>query len=194
VVEATLDAIGTLFAGVPSGRYSFGMADARDQILDAAERLVIAGRIPPPLQAVADEAGVSKGGVLYHFTTRTLLHGLVQRAVRMADTRLCAAEAGVMASTWLRMSAPDERERRLFQAMLSMLRVTSVGVLDLPAEVREAEVRWDSMLEVELGDPTRARMVRLIGDGLFFAALTGQAPTSGDVDQLVRHLGLPTAR
>ncbi|PSL57059.1 TetR family transcriptional regulator [Saccharothrix carnea] len=171
------------------------MADARDQILDAAERLVIAGRIPPPLQAVADEAGVSKGGVLYHFTTRTLLHGLVQRAVRMADTRLrAAAEAGVMASTWLRMSAPDEPERRLFQAMLSMLRVTSGGVLDLPAEVREAEVRWDAMLEAELGDPARARVVRLIGDGLFFAALTGQAPTTGEVDELVRHLGLPAAR
>lgn len=167
------------------------MIDARDQILDAAERLLIAGRVPPPLQAVANEAGVSKGGVLYHFTTRTLLHGVVRRAVRLADERLtAAAEAGAMAPTWLRLSVPDEDERRLFRAMLSMLRITSSGDLDLPPEVDEAVHRWDGLLERELGDPGRARVVRLVGDGLFLNALTGQPPVTADVEELILHLGL----
>lgn len=167
------------------------MTDTRDQILDAAERLLIAGKMPPPLHAVAEEAGVSKGGVLYHFTTATLLHGIVQRAVRLADERLTAAAAqGAMAVAWLRLSVPDDQERRLFQAMLSMVKVTAVGDLDLPAEVGEAVERWDRMLEAELGDPVRARVVRLVGDGLLFTALTTQPPEAADVEALVAHLGL----
>ena len=167
------------------------MANARDQILDAAERLLIAGRVPPPLHAVAEEAGVSKGGVLYHFTTRTLLHGVVERAVRLTDERLtAAAEVGAMASAWLRLSVPDEHERRLFRAMLSMLRVTATGDLDLPPEVEEAVHRWDRLLEAEMGDLARARVVRLVGDGLFLNALTGQPPVAADVEALILHLRL----
>ncbi|GAA4954416.1 hypothetical protein [Actinoplanes utahensis] len=57
----------------------------------------------------------------------------------------------------------------------------------------DAEQRWQRMLTAELGDPVRARLVRLVGDGLFLAALTGPPPTSGEVEELLRHLGLRTA-
>ncbi|ANZ39850.1 hypothetical protein BBK82_31185 [Lentzea guizhouensis] len=167
------------------------MTNARDHILDAAERLLIQGKVPPPLQAVADEAGVSKGGVLYHFTTQTLLHGVIERAVRMADERLtAAAESGSMAAEWLRLSMPDEHERRLYRAMLSMLRVSAMGDLDLPRGVDEAVHRWERMLEEELADAARAQVVRLVGDGLFLNALTGHPPSAAAVEQLIRHLGL----
>src|SRR3712207_7624895 len=45
------------------------------------------------LDAVAAAAGVSKGGLLYHFDKHSLLHGLVARAVRRADEELTAAAA-----------------------------------------------------------------------------------------------------
>lgn len=44
----------------------------------------------------------------------------------------------------------------------------------------------------ELGDPVRARLVRLVGDGLFMAALTGPPPTADEVEHLLHHLGLRT--
>jgi hypothetical protein len=59
--------------------------------------------------------------------------------------------------------------------------------------VTEADQRWRRMLTAELGDPVRARVVRLVGDGLFMAALTGPPPTSAEVEQLLDHLGLQTA-
>jgi AcrR family transcriptional regulator len=167
---------------------------ARDRILDAAEELIAAGQVPPALDAVAATAGVSKGGLLYHFDKQSLLRALVTRAVHRFDERLTEASAqGMMAAAWLRLSVPEPRERTVYRAMMSMIRLTTSGEFDLPGEVGAAEERWQQMLTAELGDPIRARLVRLVGDGLFLAALTGPPPTSDDVEQLLHHLGLNAA-
>jgi AcrR family transcriptional regulator len=153
--------------------------------------LITGGQVPPPLEAVAAAAGVSKGGLLYHFDSRSLLTGLIVRAVRQADERLTAAAAtGTMAATWLRMSVPTADERRLHRGMLTMLRLTSRGEPELPGEVAEAEARWHRMLADELADPARGRLVRLVGDGLFLNALAGQPLAAGEVEDLIVQLGL----
>jgi AcrR family transcriptional regulator len=56
-------------------------ADARTRILDAVERIVVArGVAGLTLDAAAREAGVSKGGLLYHFASKeALLAGLMER-------------------------------------------------------------------------------------------------------------------
>ncbi|MFM7414309.1 MAG: helix-turn-helix domain-containing protein, partial [Alphaproteobacteria bacterium] len=55
--------------------------DAPTRILDAAENLIIArGVAAMTLEAVAREAGVSKGGLLYHFASKeALLEALLGR-------------------------------------------------------------------------------------------------------------------
>lgn len=55
--------------------------DARTRILDAAEHIVQARGVPAlTLEAAAREAGVSKGGLLYHFASKeALLAGLLNR-------------------------------------------------------------------------------------------------------------------
>ncbi len=60
---------------------------------DAAEELITAGQVPPALDAVAAAAGVSKGGLLYHFDKQSLLRALVTRALQRFDERLTAAAA-----------------------------------------------------------------------------------------------------
>ena len=54
---------------------------ARERVLDAAEsRLLAGGPAALVLDAVARDAGVSKGGLLYHFPSKTaLVDGLVER-------------------------------------------------------------------------------------------------------------------
>ncbi|MEU4623488.1 TetR family transcriptional regulator [Actinoplanes sp. NPDC023801] len=170
------------------------MGTARERILDAAEELITSGQVPPALDAVAAAAGVSKGGLLYHFDKQSLLRALVTRAVQRFDERLTAAAAdGMMAAAWLRLSVPAPDERAMYRAIMSMMRLTTTGELDLPEEVGDAEQRWQRMLATELGDPVRARLVRLVGDGLFMAALTGPPPTSDEVEELLDHLGVRTA-
>ncbi|MFC7484325.1 TetR/AcrR family transcriptional regulator [Luedemannella flava] len=133
------------------------MGTARERILDAAEELITAGQVPPALEAVAAAAGVSKGGLLYHFDKQSLLRALVTRAVHRFDERLAAAAAqGMMAAAWLRLSVPTPDESTVYRAIMSMMRLTTAGEFDLPEEVGDAEQRWQQMLTTELGDPVRA--------------------------------------
>jgi len=62
-------------------------ADARTRILDAAETIIRArGVAGLTLEAAAREAGVSKGGLLYHFASKeVLLTGLLNRMAEFVD-------------------------------------------------------------------------------------------------------------
>src|SRR4029453_19679851 len=95
------------------------------------------------------------------------------------DERLTVAAAqGMMAAAWLRLSVPEPGERTVYRAIMSMMRLTTTGEFDLPEEVGDAEQRWQQMLTAELGDPVRARLVRLRRGGAFFGAPTRPPPPS----------------
>lgn len=66
--------------------------DARSRILDAAETLVRGqGVARLTLDAVAREAGVSKGGLLYHFASKqALLVGLLARVAEAIEANFLA--------------------------------------------------------------------------------------------------------
>lgn len=88
--------------GVPSA------GTARDRILDAFEELLVQqGERGTTLESVAAAAGVSKGGLLYHFGGKeALVDGLLARmsALAQADVaRLRAAERGPV-DLWIRSS------------------------------------------------------------------------------------------
>lgn len=63
---------------------------ARDNILRAYEEILIAGgERAATLDAVAANAGVSKGGLLYHFRSKeALANGLFERLDALADADL----------------------------------------------------------------------------------------------------------
>lgn len=78
--------------------------DARTRILDAAERIVRAKGVPAlTLEAAAREAGISKGGLLYHFASKeAMLHDLVARlaeSIRMDFDAVLAAQSGPCPAT-----------------------------------------------------------------------------------------------
>lgn len=68
---------------------------ARDKILEAAEELArVSGAANLSLDAVAARAGVSKGGLLYHFPTKArLLQALVEEFLASFDQAIRAREA-----------------------------------------------------------------------------------------------------
>ena len=72
-------------------------ASARDRILDSAEQLVAEqGASNLTLDAVAQAAGVSKGGLLYHFPSKdALLNGMLDRHCEQMDQRCAEAHAGL---------------------------------------------------------------------------------------------------
>lgn len=162
----------------------------RDRVLVAVQELVLAGDPAPTLDAVAAHAGVSKGGLLHHFRDRrALVHSLLQLAVARTDAAMSTAAAeGGAAEAWLRISAAIGPEQEAARALLSLIRVSVDGRIDLPPEVAEASRRWQDLIEAEIGDEVRADVIRLVGDGLFMETLTGAPPEAARVDALVAHL------
>lgn len=80
---------------IPSRRYSLfymksiNIPKTRDQILDAAETVVIERGVKDmTIEAVANRAGLSKGGLLYHFPTKTeIVQGMVSRIAMIIEQR-----------------------------------------------------------------------------------------------------------
>ena len=73
---------------------------ARDRILEAAERVVAeVGAARLTLDVVAQAAGVSKGGLLYHFPSKeSLLGALAQRYVQSMEHCIEAREGSASAN------------------------------------------------------------------------------------------------
>lgn len=164
---------------------------SRTDVLDAMQSLVLETGRRPSLLAVARAVGLTKQGVLHYFPDRASLDAaLVSRAVtRVDDLMQEAAQAGSCAATYLRLSAPTDDDRAVALLLLTAMR----SGVPMPPEVTEAVDRWQSLMADELGDPQRAEVVRLVGDGLFSEALaSGAPPTPERLDRLVSFL-LPPA-
>jgi AcrR family transcriptional regulator len=71
-------------------RQPISMRPARERLLDAAERVVVeSGATHLTLDAVAKSAGISKGGLLYHFPSKeSLLQGMVTRHFQEVDAEV----------------------------------------------------------------------------------------------------------
>lgn len=187
----------------PSGRLSrkatdrlVGLSDTlyfvstRDEILDAVCRLVIQRRALPSLDAVAAEAGLSKGGLIHHFRSRAaLLDGLVERELDRVDAALTkAADRGSAARMWLELASPNTQVIEVYRAMDVVLKALSSGESTLPKAVAVRLVHWDELLAGELGDADQALVVRLVGDGLLLNAISGTPLAQERVAALVDHL------
>jgi AcrR family transcriptional regulator len=155
----------------------------KDRIVTAAEDVVLrdgVGRLT--LDAAAAEAGLSKGGVLYHFPTRdALVTAMVEKIIVEfeADIEQALVEErgpGSFTRAYLRATVtpsshhPD-REDRLGAALIA----AAAGQPSLLIPLQEAATRWQVRLEDDGLDPAVATLVRLACDGLWLCDLFGLA-------------------
>ena len=169
----------------------------RDLILDAFESIVIDnGERTATLDAVAKQAGVSKGGLLYHFASKNeLVDGEIQRLTKLAEeevAELMAAPDG-MVSRFMRLSMAENTP--LDRAFTIASRLAQSGQYpSIIVALEKVEDTWLRMLTDALGDPVVARMVLLMSDGLYYRSAlfpSGENVTPdtdellGAVDQLI---------
>lgn len=155
------------------------MAGARDRVLDAYESLLIDhGAAAVTLDAVAAAAGVSKGGLLYHFGSKDalvtgLLERLRERSSADADAVRAAPEGAV--AYYLRTSAPGGAGDGFTRTYLAVLRLADGTASGQAVRDTLAAVDADGFaaLRAELGDPVLAWLAQLVGDGLYMRTLTG---------------------
>jgi AcrR family transcriptional regulator len=160
--------------------------NTRRKLLDAATAVVRRdGARALTLDAVAAEAGVSKGGLLYHFKSkRELLDGLLEGWLEEFESEIEAASDGNFAAGWVRASdvsgwaAPERATEFGFLAAL----VEEPATLE---RVRERYAEFMTRLTEGSDDPARAMLARLAADGLWLADLLGLAPPSGELREQV---------
>ena len=151
----------------------------RRGLLDASERLVDRhGAARLTLSDIADEAGVSKGGLLYHFGTKDELIAamLDRRFARFDDNRIRKVVAdtnpiGRQSRAYL-MATAEEKEPEAAAGLLAAV----ANNLALLQPLQERYAVWQQSLSVDEGlTPEQATMVRLIADGLWLSELMGFA-------------------
>ncbi|MFE3542087.1 TetR/AcrR family transcriptional regulator [Nocardia sp. NPDC059177] len=160
----------------------------RDRILDALETLLLErGATQMTLDNVAAAAGVSKGGLLYHFKSKdALLAGLVHRLGDRAREQLAQTMAkGTSIAEWY-LQTPDPAteadavELTLYRSLLATMRTIDASAGSEPDEVQVALdavlTAWSDGLDAEVDDPVRADTIRLVGDGVYLRALLGLPP------------------
>jgi AcrR family transcriptional regulator len=144
----------------------------REALLDAAECVLFErGTQAVTLAAVAERAGVSKGGLLYHFPTKeALIKGLVARVIQEFDDLIAAHDDGtpgsysrayVEATFAVLADGEAASTRRRWSAITA-----SAADPELIAPLREAMARWH---RTDAGDPDplSGMVARLAAEGLW---------------------------
>ncbi|MEV4565833.1 TetR/AcrR family transcriptional regulator [Nonomuraea sp. NPDC049419] len=141
----------------------------RDELLDAAEDLLCdQGSTALTLAAVAERAGVSKGGLLYHYGSKDdLIRGMVERLIDDFDELVAAQPGATYTERYLGATLAAVRSGRLRRWAV----VTGAsGNLFLLAPLREAMARWHREGLSDEPDPLAAQIVRLACEGLWDVA------------------------
>lgn len=158
-------------------------AQTREKLLDALERIITtSGPGAVTLASVAEVAGVSKGGLLYHFKSKEeLLAGLAARFRRLCDEDLEAARRspdGV--ARYYLATSPVVTPRSPTAVVLAPASSTYLAVIqaaplypELYEGTRDYFRRWSRLLAEELADPVAALTVQMIGDGLYYNSVLG---------------------
>ena len=215
-----------MLAHKPSRRYSKSSMSAKengngkrgttqDTLLTAAKRVVARDGVARlTLDSVAHEAGVSKGGVLYHFPTKNALVAAMMESdiscwkAEVAACREAEISEGVLPEAGRNVRAfvsaaegACERKGEAFRELfggedMSHWFATSpdlragmiaavAGDHALLKRFRDEFADWQAQFENDGIDPATATLVRLAADGLFFVDMLGLAPPTGELRQQV---------
>lgn len=149
------------------------MASSRDRILDAYEDvLAVEGERYATLDAVAAKAGVSKGGLLYHFPSKDrLAAALCDRLLALAAQDVQAMQAAPEGPARYYIRTSHYAGTPLDRALVAVSRLQQAGDGHARTVIETASADWLDVLHDALGDLDVARAVKLMGDGLYYSAL-----------------------
>jgi AcrR family transcriptional regulator len=154
----------------------------RDKILEAAEDVVLTdGVVCLTLEKAAVRAGLSKGGVLYHFRSKeALVAAMVERLSErfeegLREHRARRPEPGSFARAYVEecfaepVTADEIRGERVGAALLAAI----ASQPELLATLRTSFAGWQAELETDSVDPVDATIARFAADGLWLCELFG---------------------
>ncbi len=154
----------------------------RERILEAAQDVVLTDGVSClTLEKAAARAGMSKGGVLYHFRTKdALVAAMVQRLAEQFDDGIRAhrdrrPEPGAFARAYVEecfaepVTDDEIRSERVGAALIAAI----ASQPELLATLRSAFAGWQGEIERDSADAVTATVARFAADGLWLCELFG---------------------
>ncbi|UOR10955.1 TetR/AcrR family transcriptional regulator [Halobacillus amylolyticus] len=153
-----------------------GRNSRKVEILHAASKIVSdKGIFNLTLEAVAEQAGISKGGLLYHFPSKeALVKGMVEHLASnyqekiSHNAELDPIEKGKWTRSFLNVTFNQSYENKDMNAGLLAAKAVNS---DLLHPIREAYSNWQHEIENDGLDPIKATIIRLAIDGIWLSEL-----------------------
>ncbi|WP_339315173.1 TetR/AcrR family transcriptional regulator [Paenibacillus sp. FSL R10-2734] len=150
----------------------------RKTILIAASMIVKNNGVEKlTLEAVAKEAGVSKGGLLHHFPNKeALIKGMVEQLTNDFFTNVqekvtsTSIEAGKWSRAFTEALDEDIKEGKEIGTALTAALFTNPDIL---SKFQNQYAVWQKNIENDGIDPVRSTIVRLAADGLWYSEMFG---------------------
>lgn len=168
-------------------------ADTKAKILEATARIINEeGVFSLTLEAVAKVAGVSKGGLLYHFPSKeSLLEGMVNYLTQNFVTSMNATvkEDAVEIGKWTRAytNLTFNQEKEDVDMNTAFLAAVATNP-ELLKPMAEGFQELYSHIENDGIDSTIATIVRLAVDGVYFNQLFGMQLEDDTRKRVLEHL------
>lgn len=143
---------------------------SREHILDTyVDLLIRSGERAATLDAVATAAKVSKGGLLYHFSSEAL----AERTLTLAEEDFAAMEQAPEGASayYINSSTPDNTP--FDRALIALSRLAQNNNELAQQTMSRVQDGWHALVLAELGDEQIARTVLLLGDGMYYNAAFG---------------------
>ncbi len=159
---------------------------ARERVLDAFEAILIDdGERAATMDATARAAGVSKGGLLYHFASKDALEaGLIER---LSGARRCRHrrdhERGPDGAVAYFLRSSVMQNDPLDRAIIAASRLAQGGNAAASDALRDVREQWADAIRPHAKDETALDLVMLVSDGLYFnnalagGSVPGPVPT-----------------
>lgn len=165
------------------------MTDKKLSILAAASEIAKEeGVVKLTLEAVAQRAGISKGGLLYHYHSKeALIKGMVEDWTNnyfesiLTLVKEDKIEQGKWSRAYVKSTYSDLDNNKHLSSIMAALFYNP----DLLHDFRQ---RYDHFLKKLMNDgidPVKATIARLSIDGLWFSEITGMRPLSNDLQTQV---------
>ena len=161
-----------------------------DDILLAATQVVQRDGVGNlTLEKVAKEAGVSKGGLLYHFSSKDeLIKQMLYSVTKKYDDGLNVQverdnSPGKWSRAYLAETLHDLQHEQVMSAGLLAGIATNPELLQ---HFQKQYEKWQQHIEQDDIDPVLATIVRLAADGLWFSQMFGLAPVNPDMQKQIQ--------
>lgn len=166
---------------------------AREKVLDAFIRLLIdEGERATTLDATARAAGVSKGGLLYHFGSKEALESaLIAQLSDLVGADIAAMESSPEGPVAYFLRTSTMQADPLDIAIVAVSRLAQGGSTAASDALRLARERWADALRPHVASETALDLVLLISDGLYYnnalqtGGIAGPVPTGLALDDLI---------